>query len=203
MTTSTPRVSTRPLPVRLPGGAKLVIRPLGHADAPAYERFVRGLSEQTLHNRLLGAGLAVTPEALACMVDVDQRTHVALAAVERVPAGERIVGVARYALEADPALAELAVTVADAWQGQGVGRALLAALVRRARAAGVRMLFGDAFPSNAAMLALLRSAGFALAPTPGDAHLTRGSMLLRDPRPRKAPPRTAPRRAPSPRHRPS
>jgi acetyltransferase len=202
MTTATLSASSRPRPIRLPGGARLVIRPLRPDDAPAYECFVHGLSAETLHNRLLGAGLAITPEALAYMLAVDQLTHVALAAVERTPDGERIVGIARYALEADPALAELAVTVADAWQGQGVGHALLAALVRRARAGRVKMLFGDAFPSNAAMLALMRNAGFSLAPTPGDAHLTRGSMLLRAPR-RKGAARTAPRRAPSPPRRPS
>jgi acetyltransferase len=202
---TTPTLSTaiRPRPIHLPGGAKLVIRPLRREDARAYERFAYSLSAETLHNRLLGAGLAITPERLAYMVEVDQLTHVALAAIERATGGERIVGVARYALEADPTLAEFAVTVADAWQGQGVGRALLAALVRRARAAGVKMLFGDTFPSNTAMLALMRSADFALAPTPGDAHLTRGSMLLRAPRPRKTAARTAPRRAPSPRRRPS
>jgi L-amino acid N-acyltransferase YncA len=65
-----------------------------------------------------------------------------------------------------------------------VGHALLRALVRRARAAGVRTLFGDAFPSNTAMLTLMQHCGFALASCPGDAHLTRGTRLLAPPRPR-------------------
>jgi acetyltransferase len=119
-------------------------------------------------------------------VNVDQRTHVALAAVVREDGAERIVGVARYALEADPALAELAVTVDDAWQRRGVGRRLLAALIRRARSAGVASLFGDCFPSNTAMLSLLRSADFTIATSPGDVHLTRGTRLLSRPRRRRA-----------------
>jgi acetyltransferase len=186
MTTNTQIATTaRPRPLTLANGARLRIRPLRERDAPGYEAFVRGLSAETLYNRLLGAGLAVTAEGLHRLIAVDQVTHVALAATVRAPGGERIVGVARFALEVDPAIAELAVTVADDWQGRGVGRALLNALVRRARVAGVRTLFGDVFPSNISMLVLLQHAGFALASCPGDAHLTRGTRLLSKPRTRK------------------
>jgi acetyltransferase len=187
MMTATTQLSrpTRPQPVRLPGGERVRIRPLRRDDAPAYESFVRGLSAETLYNRLLGAGLVVTPEGLEHMIGIDQVTHVALVATVKRADGESIVGVARYALELDPACAELAVTVADDWQGKGVGRALLGALVRRARKAGVRVLFGDALPGNAAMLGLMVREGFHLASSPGDAHLTRGTRLVAGPRRRR------------------
>jgi acetyltransferase len=161
---------------------RIRVRTLRATDGPRHEAFVRGLSAETLYNRMLGAGMAVTPEGLQRLVNVDQRTHIALAAVVRENGAERIVGVARYALEADPGFAELAVTVDDAWQGCGVGRRLLTALIRRARAARVTCLFGDCFPSNTAMLSLLRNSGFSIASTPGDAHLTRGTRLLAVPR---------------------
>lgn len=179
------RPTSRSTPAELLAARRLRVRALRPDDAARYEAFVRGLSRETLYNRLLGAGLAVTPEGLQRLVNVDQRTHVALAAVLRERGEVRIVGVARYALEADPSLAELAVTVDDAWQGRGIGHRLLAALVRRARSAGVARLFGDCFPSNTAMLALLRDAGFVIESCPGDVHLTRGTRLLARPRRRR------------------
>lgn len=187
MNTARRPLSQRPRPVRLPGGEVVRLRPLRHDDAVAYEAFARELSAATLHNRLLGAGLAITPEGLARMLAVDQVTHVALVATARSSSGERIVGVARYALGADATTGELAVTVADDWQGRGVGRVLLAALMRRARTHGVGALYGDALSGNAAMLHLLASHGFSLAPVPGDMRLTRGTRLLGR---RKGPPAT-------------
>jgi protein lysine acetyltransferase len=59
------------------------------------------------------------------------------------------VGVARYIRDpGDPAHAEVACTVADAWQRRGVGSALIERLAARARAAGiervsVRIVVGD------------------------------------------------------------
>ena len=53
------------------------------------------------------------------------------------------IGVARYVRDAhNPSLAEVAVVVADAWQGRRVGTALLGRLSDRAYSAGVERLVG-------------------------------------------------------------
>ena len=57
-------------------------------------------------------------------------------------------------------VAEVSVYVAAAARGQGIGRALLAALVEASEEAGLWTLQASIFPENAASLALHRACGF-------------------------------------------
>jgi len=50
---------------------------------------------------------------------------------------------------------EIGVVVADAWQAQGVGSALVRALISRAQARGVTSLIMDVLPDNRQMLAMI------------------------------------------------
>jgi phosphinothricin acetyltransferase len=59
-------------------------------------------------------------------------------------------------------VAEVSVYVAAGWRGRGVGRALLAALVRASEAAGIWTLQAGLFPENRASLALHRACGFRM-----------------------------------------
>jgi RimJ/RimL family protein N-acetyltransferase len=78
---------------------------------------------------------------------VDHEDHEALAAL--VAATGRGVATGRFLRDpADRKQAEVAIVVADDWQGRGVGAVLLERLVRRARAIGIerftaRMLVGN------------------------------------------------------------
>ena len=55
---------------------------------------------------------------------------------------------------------ELGMLVAREWRGRGVGSALLAAAIERARADGYHKLSLEVFPHNAAGIALYRRFGF-------------------------------------------
>jgi phosphinothricin acetyltransferase len=57
-------------------------------------------------------------------------------------------------------VADISVYVERAWRGHGVGRALLAALVERARVLGYHKLVLAAFPDNVAGMALYARLGF-------------------------------------------
>ncbi len=52
---------------------------------------------------------------------------------------------------------EIGVVVTDAWQGQGVGSALVRALISRAQARGVGSLSMDVLPGNRDVLAMIAS----------------------------------------------
>ncbi len=70
------------------------------------------------------------------------------------------MGVARYVRDADdPRAAEIAVTIADDWQGRGLGRELLARLSERARQAGVCRFTATVSADNVAMTGLLWKMG--------------------------------------------
>ncbi len=86
---------------------------------------------------------------------------------------DTIVGEARYAINAETAGFEFALSVDDNWQGHGVGSALLRNLECRAAAFGADRLFGDTLRSNDAMIGLARKSGFAFAANPDDWKLVR------------------------------
>jgi RimJ/RimL family protein N-acetyltransferase len=93
------------------------------------------------------------------LTDVDHARHVALIAVH----DGACIGVVRYVVDhGDPALADFAITVIDAHQGRGLGRALTMAIARVAHARGVRRLTLDIHPENRVMQHLARSLGARL-----------------------------------------
>ena len=100
------------------------------------------------------------------MMDFDGARHVVHAAL--TPEETSIVGVGRFVTAPEPLRsAEVAIAVADAWQGAGLGSALLATLIERARQADLHSLIAITLSENRAAGRLLRSAGFSLAGTSG------------------------------------
>jgi acetyltransferase len=85
------------------------------------------------------------------LVDVDGHSHVAIVA----EAGGETAGIARFvALPGDPDTAEVAVTVADPFQGRGIGGLLLDALRSAAERAGLGAFVYLVDPTNRPMLRL-------------------------------------------------
>ena len=159
-------------------GAPVTLRPLRPEDIDIETAFVEGLSPETRANRLLGGAIKVTREYLERLTRVDYARDMALAATVMLEDRETLIGVARYALERDGRHCEFALVIADAWQGRGIGRRLLAKLVAVAAARGVERMYGDTLASNRPMLELGRRLGFTLGRHPDEAHLTRLTRAL-------------------------
>jgi RimJ/RimL family protein N-acetyltransferase len=135
------------------------IRPITAGDAERVATAFEGLSDRSRYQRFLAPKPRLSSSELRYLTDVDQRRHVALAAVD--PAGGAFVGIARYATAAgDHDTADVAVVVADAWQGSGIGTRLMHELVGRAAANGIARLTGVTLQGNTAARALLRRVGF-------------------------------------------
>jgi len=144
----------------------LTIRALQPEHADLEVRFGLALSPQSRYERFLGGGVKLTPELLARLVNVDLARDAALIASVVFAGTETPIGVGRYARTADEPTAEIALTVADAWQGCGLGRLLLERVIDAARRNDVRRLTGDVLAANARMLALARRFGFRIEPHP-------------------------------------
>jgi ribosomal protein S18 acetylase RimI-like enzyme len=95
-------------------------------------------------------------------IDLDARTAQFAASLDNTlvaVAGDEPVGL----LHLEPnrhGFAELGMLVAREWRGRGVGSALLAAAIERARADGYHKLSLEVFPHNEAGVALYRKFGF-------------------------------------------
>jgi protein lysine acetyltransferase len=136
----------------LKDGSMLTLSPILKTDR---EFFEAGIEELSLESRFarFGQGMSSLSQAeLDYLTDVDQRQHVAWgAAIE-----EEVAGVGRYIVDGGGDYAEVAVTVLDAMQRRGVGRALFEALTAVARADGIHEFCFEAQADNQAVLSLVR-----------------------------------------------
>ena len=160
--------------VHLAGGERVVIRPVLPQDEDLTAAFFRGLSAPGRYNRFMATLNEPPAELMRRLTQVDYASHVALVAEVFAQGRETIVAEARYARGADPAVAEFAVSVAEAWQGKKLATLMLAKLACRAATEGCRRLVGQTLATNAPMLALARKAGFMILPSTE----VRGLMLL-------------------------
>ncbi len=135
---------------RLPDGTEILIRPIRPDDKGMLEQGLHNLSETSVQRRFLTPKPSFSRSELRYLTEVDGRNHVALVA-ERPNAPVRaLIGVARYVrLPDDPEAAEVAVVVADHWQGRGLGTLLVDELAPRARARGVRRFTATMASDNA------------------------------------------------------
>lgn len=138
--------------------ASVGLRPLAPGESAAVLAVFDGMSHRSRELRFLGHKPALSDAEVRRLTSVDQRDHVAL--VASAP-GRRPIGIARFVrTPGDPARADVAVAVVDAWQRLGVGSMLLGALVRRATEVGVRHFTLTVSTDNSAVLRLLhRSPG--------------------------------------------
>ena len=157
----------------LASGKSLRLRPVRHDDGELEEAFVRALSLESRYQRMLSGGTKVTPEWIDSMTHIDYQHHMAFAVITVVDGVEQFVGVGRYVVDAARPGADVALVTADAWQGRGLGRRLLATLLEHAQSAGVRQIVGVVLATNVAMLRLARSMGFSVNAEPGDATVMR------------------------------
>ncbi|HEX9192650.1 MAG TPA: GNAT family N-acetyltransferase [Burkholderiales bacterium] len=156
----------------------IAVRPIRPEDIDIEAEFARKLSRETRYNRFLGGGVGLTPEMLEKFTCVDFSRDMALIATVTLEGKETQIGVARYARLADGVTCEFAITIADAWQGCGIGRRLLEKLIESARAHGIRTLIGEVLASNTPMLRLARSQGFRIELHPEGGELRRVTLDL-------------------------
>jgi acetyltransferase len=144
---------------RLKDGRAVVLRTAGPQDVAAIAALFVGLSEDSVRSRF---NSACTPALLTRLARFDQPAGTACIVAAQAEDPGCLVAEARY-VPAGPAVAELALTVADGYQGTGLGRLLLDALVQRARAAGLTRLQATVNLTNTPMLRLLEPYGWVLA----------------------------------------
>lgn len=156
-------------------GRIVEVRPLEPRDREGLAAAVGHLSEESRYLRFATAKPYLSERELDYLVDVDHHAREAILAVD--PSTGRGVAVVRYVeVPGEPGVVEIAATVADDWQGHGLGRTLLAHLAARAREEGYSTVRAVVLASNQRSITMLLHGGFK--PRPGSGILREYELAL-------------------------
>lgn len=159
--------------LRLRGGKSLTVRFVEQGDADALANYFRSLSQRSRYSRLMGAASELPPSELDKALHVGEGNRFAVLAEMKVDGVDVVVGEARYSYHAETGESEFGLSIGDAWQGQGIGRAMLANLECRSAALGAQRLFGETLRNNEQMIGLARKSGYTFSAAPSDWRVTR------------------------------
>jgi len=143
----------------LPDGGRFVVRPMRAADAAAVRAGFAALSPESLRLRFFSPVPRVAESTLAELTAVDPAHQLVLLAFDADGGGTLAGGVRAVRHDGDATLADVAVTVAEAQRGRGLGGALLRRVRRAALAEGIRSLGGHVLVENGPARAMLRRTG--------------------------------------------
>jgi len=116
----------------------VVIRPIRPEDKPLLSDGLRRLSDESVQRRFLTPKRSFSGSELRYLTEIDAVDHVALVAEDPAEPGRGLIAVGRFVRLADDAdAAEIAIVVADDWQGRGLGSLLGGHLAHAARNRGI------------------------------------------------------------------
>lgn len=142
------------------GDLHLCIRPVTPADRETIRDGLRAISPETTYRRFFVSAFSPSERALQYLTEVDGVDHVAIGVLDCTESPPRGTGIARYVrLPDDPTRAEAAIVVIDAYQGQGIGSLLLAALSMRAAECGLEYFRSYVLADNRSVVEVLRTLG--------------------------------------------
>jgi GNAT superfamily N-acetyltransferase len=148
MDASAPYPTEREADVALRDGSTIHVRPVRSDDQGAILRFLSDLSGESLYLRFF-SGSPDLKEAAARAASVDYRSRYGLVATAGPEA--RVIAHAMY-LQSGPGRAEVALAIADAYQGRGIGTILLGHLAEAAGGNGIDVFEARILPQNHRMV---------------------------------------------------
>ena len=129
----------------------MVVRPIRPGDKESLSEGLRRLSDESVHRRFLTPKRAFTRSELRYLTEINGVDHVALVAEDPADPAPHVIAVGRFVrLADDPEAAEVAITVADDWQGRGLGSLVGEHLVHSARNRGIKRFTATMAASNVA-----------------------------------------------------
>jgi acetyltransferase len=145
-------------------GHLIANRPVAPNDSGKIAALLAGLSAQSLFLRYCMPMPRMAPETVAReaarLGQIHSTSQLTVVALACIGGEEQLIAVAELARDAgSPAVAEIALVVADAYQREGIGSALCAYLVAAARRQGLAALRAMALAENTAVRRMVARSG--------------------------------------------
>jgi GNAT superfamily N-acetyltransferase len=119
-------------------------------------------SSGSLYRRFFAVRREFSEKETDYFLEIDFVNHVALVAVANDAGQPTIVGAGRYVI-VGPGQAEVAFAIIDAYQGQGIGSALMRHLAILGREAGLRQFIAEVLSENVPMLNVFERSGLVMS----------------------------------------
>jgi acetyltransferase len=168
-----PRPAIRPYPaqylttVTLRDGQNVTLRPIRPEDEPLMVAFHNKVSESSVylryfHTMKLSTRIAHERLTRICFIDYDREMALVAEGRDAADGVSSIWGIGRLSKIHGRPEAEFSILIADAHQGQGLGRVLLESLLRIGRNEGLHRILADILPDNRVMQRVCQKLGFHL-----------------------------------------
>ena len=152
----------------LADGTDIALRPLLPGDGALLAAGFERLSSTSRYRRFLSPVPQLTDSMLTFLTSVDGFNHRAWGALIDEPGGPVGAGIVRWVRSGkDAAVADMAVTVIDDYQGRGLGRLLQDVAVLDAFSHGVERFEGLVLAENISSRRMLAGGGAKLVPEGG------------------------------------
>ena len=143
-------------------GRTVEIRSQRPQDRESMQAAIKRSSSASLHRRFFAVRREFSEKETDYFLDIDFVNHVALVVVADDGGKPTIVGGGRYVV-VQPDQAEVAFAIIDAYQGLGIGSALMRHLATLGRVAGLREFTAEVLTENAPMLNVFERSGLAMS----------------------------------------
>ncbi len=146
----------------LKDGTTVKVRPIKPEDEPLMAEFFYSLSEETIRFRFMQQKKTITHEELVRYCQIDYDRELALVALIKKDEKRKIIGVVRLIKYPDEENAEMAIVVADAWQGRGLGWLLFNQMIYISKQLGLKRIWMSILQENTKMIRFAKRCGFQL-----------------------------------------
>ena len=143
-------------------GRTVEIRAQRSQDREGMQAAIARSSSGSLYRRFFAVRREFSEKETDYFLDIDFVNHVALVAVASGAGQPTIVGGGRYVV-VQPGQAEVAFAIIDAYQGLGIGSALMRHLATLGREAGLHEFIAEVLSENVPMLNVFERSGLAMS----------------------------------------
>lgn len=152
-------MDNRKINTQLANGRQILLRPMRPDDEDRLRDGIDKLSARSRYMRFF-SGVQKLPDAvIKRLVSVDGRRHIAWGAIDIDASGRPAIGAAHAIRTEMPGSSDLALGVLDAYHGEGLARALIAAVLYDCDAQGIRQIRADVLLENKKAQRLFRAIG--------------------------------------------
>ena len=146
----------------LKDGTLVKLRPIKPEDEPLMAQLFYSLSTETIRYRFMQLKRNISHEELVRYCQIDYDRELALVALVEENGKREIIGVVRLIKRPDERSAEIAIVVADKWQGKGLGSLLMNQILMIAKDLRLTRLEMEILQENVKMLKLAQKFGFQI-----------------------------------------